>query len=50
MLMNLKTLDWDEEILKAFGIPRQVLPKILSSSDFFGLIQDGHLKSLPITG
>ena len=33
MLMNLKTLDWDEEILGVMGIPRQMLPKIVSSSD-----------------
>jgi len=33
MLMNLKTLDWDEEILKIMGIPRQMLPKIVPSSD-----------------
>ena len=33
MLMNLKTLDWDDEILKILGIPRQMLPKIVPSSD-----------------
>jgi glycerol kinase len=33
MLMNLPTLDWDAEILKAFGIPRQMLPRIVPSSD-----------------
>ena len=43
MLMNLLTLDWDDEILKDFGIPRQVLPQILASSDFFGRIMEGHL-------
>ena len=32
MLMNLKTLDWDDELLSAMGIPRQVLPKIQASS------------------
>jgi len=33
MLMNLETLDWDEDILKVLGIPRQMLPKIVPSSD-----------------
>ncbi|MDX1613151.1 MAG: glycerol kinase GlpK, partial [Candidatus Promineifilaceae bacterium] len=33
MLMNLKTLDWDEEILEAMGIPKAMLPKIVPSSD-----------------
>lgn len=33
MLMNLETLDWDDEILKILGIPRQMLPKIRPSSD-----------------
>lgn len=50
MLMDLGTLDWDSEILSDFGIPREVLPQILSSSDFFGRIQEGHLKNIPITG
>ena len=27
-LMNLETLDWDEELLAAFGIPRAMLPRI----------------------
>ncbi|GAB4467410.1 MAG: glycerol kinase GlpK [Anaerolineae bacterium] len=33
MLMNLKTLDWDDEILAIMGIPRQMLPQIRPSSD-----------------
>jgi glycerol kinase len=33
MLMNLETLDWDDEILKILGVPRQMLPRIVSSSD-----------------
>ena len=33
MLMNLTTLEWDEEILDILGIPRQMLPRIVSSSD-----------------
>jgi glycerol kinase len=33
MLMDLKTLDWDDEILSIMGIPRQMLPEIRPSSD-----------------
>lgn len=33
MLMNLETLQWDEEILEILGIPRQILPRIVPSSD-----------------
>jgi glycerol kinase len=33
MLMNLETLDWDEEILNIMRIPRQMLPEIRPSSD-----------------
>lgn len=33
MLMNLRTLDWDDEILSYLGIPRACLPKIRPSSD-----------------
>jgi len=33
MLMNLETLDWDDEILGVMGIPRQMLPRIVPSSD-----------------
>ncbi|GAP64660.1 glycerol kinase [Ardenticatena maritima] len=33
MLMNLETLDWDDELLRILGIPRQMLPEIRPSSD-----------------
>ncbi len=36
LLMNLRTLDWDEEILKLLGIPRSMLPEIKSSSEMYG--------------
>ena len=35
-LMDLKTLDWGDEILKDFGIPKSMLPKIASSSELYG--------------
>jgi glycerol kinase len=36
MLMDLSTLDWDEELLEAMRIPRQMLPEIRSSSEVLG--------------
>jgi glycerol kinase len=38
MLMNLETLDWDDELLSFFGVPRAMLPEIKPSSnpDFYG--------------
>jgi len=34
--MNLKTLDWDPELLSAFGVPAACLPAIKSSSEVYG--------------
>jgi glycerol kinase len=33
LLMNLRTLDWDDELLGLFGVPRRMLPAIRASSD-----------------
>jgi glycerol kinase len=33
MLMDLETLDWDEEIMRIMAVPRQMLPQIRPSSD-----------------
>jgi glycerol kinase len=43
MLMNLATLDWDEEILGDMGVPRLMLPKIVSSSEVYGTTREGIL-------
>jgi glycerol kinase len=36
MLMNLETLDWDDEILGILGIPRAMLPEVRASSEVYG--------------
>ena len=36
MLMNLATLEWDPELLDAFGVPRAMLPEIRSSAEVYG--------------
>jgi glycerol kinase len=49
MLMNLETLDWDEEILKLMGIPRSMLPDIKASSEVYGTAV-GALAGIPVAG
>jgi len=49
MLMNLETLDWDDEILGIMGIPRQMLPKIMPSSMVYGTAT-GELAGVPVAG
>jgi glycerol kinase len=53
MLMNLETLDWDEELLSFFNIPRQMLPAIRPSSAPGGYGEVAGLSALqgvPLTG
>ncbi|MGE3143123.1 MAG: glycerol kinase GlpK [Hyphomonadaceae bacterium] len=50
MLMNLHTLDWDEDLLAAFDIPRSLLPAIKSNSEFYGAVREGALKGVPVAG
>ena len=49
MLMNLATLDWDEEIMGIMGIPRQLLPQIVASSQVYGSAK-GDLAGVPVAG
>jgi glycerol kinase len=48
LLMNLRTLDWDDEILTAVGIPRAMLPEIRSSAEVYGTATDGPLAGVPV--
>jgi glycerol kinase len=49
MLLNLKTLAWDGELLRLFGVPRAMLPDVRDSAGDFGMT---HLfgKAIPILG
>jgi glycerol kinase len=49
MLMNLETLDWDDEILKLMGIPRAMLPAVRPSSEVYGHAR-GLLEGIPVAG
>ena len=36
MLFNINTLEWDQELLDLFGIPRSMMPEVKSSSEVYG--------------
>jgi glycerol kinase len=48
MLLNLKTLSWDEEMLSLFGVPRAMLPEVRDSAGDFGVAE--ALDMIPIKG
>ena len=52
LLMNLKTLQWDPELLKIFSVPAEVLPKIASSSEIYARTKGvaGLPDGIPIAG
>jgi glycerol kinase len=49
LLMNLHTLDWDDELLENMKIPRALLPEIRSSSEVYGTAT-GDLSGVPVAG
>ena len=50
MLFNLKSGDWDDELLKIFGIPRSLLPRVASSSEVYGETRLFGSHGVPIAG
>ncbi|MCS4276840.1 MULTISPECIES: glycerol kinase GlpK [Mycetocola] len=51
LFLNLETLEWDDEILAAFDVPKSLLPTVKSSSEVYGHA-DSHslLRETPIAG
>jgi glycerol kinase len=49
-LMDLETLDWSDELLNCFEIPRAILPEIRSSSEVYGEAQLEAVGGVPIAG
>ncbi|MBE1487145.1 glycerol kinase GlpK [Plantactinospora soyae] len=47
LLMNLRTLDWDPELLDALGVPAAMLPEIRSSAEVYGTAS-GTLDGVPV--
>lgn len=51
MLFNINTLDWDDEILEELQIPRCMLPKVVPSSEVYGMTDPSFLGGpIPIAG
>ncbi|TLV00042.1 glycerol kinase GlpK [Dyadobacter luticola] len=49
-LMNLRTLQWDREMLAAYNIPEKMLPAIKSSSEIYGHVNNEILPGVPVAG
>jgi len=51
MLFNIRTLQWDDELLRLFGIPRAMLPEVLPSASPFATTSASVIGvEIPITG
>ncbi|MFC4242477.1 glycerol kinase GlpK [Gryllotalpicola reticulitermitis] len=51
LFMDLETLDWRDDILEVFGVPRSMLPEIKSSSEVYGQVESSSLlREVPIAG
>lgn len=51
LLMDLRTLEWDPNLCREFGVPEQILPEIRPSVSRFGTVRRrGPLAGVPITG
>ena len=51
MLYNIHTLDWDDELLALFDIPRSILPEVRASSEVYGTVSTRYLEHpVPIAG
>ncbi len=51
LLFNIHSLDWDEDLLKLFDIPKQVLPEVRQSSELYARTSlSGFANAIPISG
>ena len=51
LLYNINTLEYDEELLKIFGVHESILPKVYDSNNYFGNTEKSISgKSIPIIG
>lgn len=50
MLFNIRTMEWDHELLSLFGIPASVLPEVRSSSEVYGLTSGIFGSAIPVAG
>ena len=51
LLFNIHTLEWDDELLRLFDIPRSILPEVHASSHLYGYTDSSRIAAtIPITG
>ena len=51
MIFDIHRQDWDDDLLKALKIPRQILPEVLDNDAEFGIAESGLLgRAIPVTG
>ena len=51
MLFNIHSLQWDDELLALFDIPKSILPQVKSSSEIYGYTENTlSAKNIPIAG
>jgi glycerol kinase len=50
MLMDLATLDWDDELCSVIGVPKAMLPEIRPSSAAYGDVKQGSFAGVPVAG
>ncbi|GAA3338209.1 glycerol kinase GlpK [Curtobacterium pusillum] len=51
LFMDLETLEWRDDILGDFGVPKSMLPEIVSSSEVYGNVESSSLlREVPIAG
>lgn len=51
MLFNIHSLEWDDELLQVFGVPRSMLPEVRSSSEIYGHVSPAlGIERVPIAG
>jgi glycerol kinase len=49
-LMNINTMQWEDEILEILNIPKKMLPEIMPSSKVYGKIKSEPLRGVPLAG
>ncbi|AJM78050.1 glycerol kinase GlpK [Rathayibacter toxicus] len=51
LFLDLETLEWRDDILEAFGVPKSMLPEVCSSSEVYGTVESSSLlREVPIAG
>ena len=50
LLFNIHTGEWDDELLKLFGVPRAMLPEVRASSEVYGEASVDGVRGVPIAG